>query len=232
MILFSSFPQVKLLCALLVQVILVHSSTDTVTFNYNGAIQSWTVPFNVHSLHVVVKGAEGGNGQSAGTPGKGGIVVCDLAVTMGTLVYLLVGGKGSTGGGSNSNADRNGGWNGGGAGWGAGSGGGGASDIRIGGTDVGDRKVVAGGGGGIYGAGNCGGNPQPTGGNGGTPFGTAGSNRCTGGAVGGGGGWIFDGGGAAGGGGATAGVLGFGGRADHDHDDDAPGGGGGFYGGK
>jgi hypothetical protein len=237
MILFSSFLQFKLILALLMQVVLVCSYTNTTNFAFistTGAMQSWTVPFNVHSIHVVVEGANAGDGVSHGTPGQGAIVECDLAVSGNTVIYISVGGKGVDGGGSNSNVDRNGGFNGGGKGWGAGSGGGGASDIRIGGTAFSDRKVVAGGGGGIYGAGNCGGNPQPNGGNGGQPLGTAGTNRCTGGAgaVGGGGGTASGGGTAAVALGASVGVLGVGGRGDHNTDDDSPGGGGGLYGGK
>jgi hypothetical protein len=226
MILISSFLQFKLIFAFIIQVVLVHSITNTVTFNYNGGGQTWPVPFNVHSIHLTVRGASSGSG-TAGTPGRGAMVVCDLAVTMGTTINIYVGGVGGNAHSSNTNDAIAGGYNGGGQGCGSGTGGGGASDIRIGGTAYGNRKVVAGGGGGIYAAGNCG--VQPIGGNGGE-VGHAGSNGCSTGIAGGGGG-TATGGGSAGAGGATGGSLGTGGRGDYGNDNDAGGGGGGYYGG-
>jgi hypothetical protein len=229
----SFFPLLKLLFAILIQGILVRAVvTDTDTFAYaNGNVQTWTVPFNVHSIQLVVKGASAGTGEdtTGSTPGKGGIVECDLAVTSGTLINIYVGGKGANGDTSNSNHVHAGGWNGGGNGYGSGTGGGGASDIRIGGTDWDDRKVVAGGGGGVYAGGNCGG-VQHIGGNGGDPNGDAGSTSC--GSTAGGGGGTTTRVGTAGAGGATAGATGVGGTGDSTHDHDAGGGGGGYYGGK
>ena len=77
-----------------------------------------------------VQGAQGGNGG-----GNGGRAIDTLHVTPGTVVNVFVGGDGDNGG-------FNGGGNGG------ASFGGGASDIRLGGTALSARVLIAGGGGG------------------------------------------------------------------------------------
>ena len=118
----------------------VSTSPGTQTFNYTGSQQTWTVPAGVTSVTVDARGAQGGT-SSYGTGGNGGRIQATLPVTPGQTLYINVGGQGSM-----SAA----GWNGGGAPYSSGitGGGGGATDIRIGGTALTDRKIVAGGGGG------------------------------------------------------------------------------------
>jgi hypothetical protein len=109
-----------------------------VTFSFTGATENFIVPAGVTTIEIELAGAQGGSGNSSG--GLGGYVKGTLSVTGGSTIYVNVGGQN--------------GWNGGGA---AGTGGsatnlsfvgGGASDIRIGGTALTDRKAVGGGGGG------------------------------------------------------------------------------------
>jgi Glycine rich protein len=129
----------------------------TLTVNYTGAAQTWTVPQGVTDISFNVTASAGGRGLFGSTPGtalggNGGTVAGHLTVTGGTVLNLYVGGQGTP---SNSSTPGTGGWNGGGApgvypGCGPlnAAGGGGASDIRIGGTALANRVVVAGGGGG------------------------------------------------------------------------------------
>jgi gliding motility-associated-like protein len=116
----------------------------TQTFSYTGGAQTWTVPAGVTSISVDMSGAKGGN-QSAygGAGGSGGRLQSTYPVTPGQVLNLFVGG---------ASTSTIGGYNGGGSGPTAsttyGGGGGGASDIRIGGTALANRILVAGGGGG------------------------------------------------------------------------------------
>ncbi|MCR9172453.1 MAG: glycine-rich protein [bacterium] len=109
------------------------------TFNYTGAMQTWVVPNGITSINVDAYGAQGGSNSPQTNVNYGGRVQADLPVTPGTTIYIYVGEQpnGLTGG-----------WNGGGNGETGGQGGGGASDIRIGGTTLNDRVIVAGGAGG------------------------------------------------------------------------------------
>ena len=105
-------------------------------FGYTGSSQTFIVPNGVTSLTITASGAQGG--------AAGGVTTAKIPVTPGATLDVEVGGQpGSSGAG---------GYNGGGAGGGSGStagqGGGGASDVRIGGTSLNDRVIVAGGGGG------------------------------------------------------------------------------------
>jgi hypothetical protein len=124
-------------------------------FNYTGAMHNWTVPAGVHLAHFDVRGAQGGGNDVLGIPvikgGEGGRTVAEIRVFPGEVIHIFVGGKGHDGGKGykHSHGGFNGGGNGGvgsGSGWGAG--GGGASDIRVDGTHLADRVIVAGGGGG------------------------------------------------------------------------------------
>ena len=115
------------------------------TFNYTGAVQTYTVPTCVFTITVDARGGAGGM-SGAANPGLGGRVQATLSVTPGEVLNIYVGGAGS-------NTGTPGGWNGGGissAGTGptTGASGGGASDIRRGGTALSNRILVAGGGGG------------------------------------------------------------------------------------
>jgi RHS repeat-associated protein len=122
------------------------------SFAYTGQPQYWTVPAGVNGIEVETWGAEGGGAFG----GKGGYVKATLPVAAGLVLQLNLGGAGS--------ADGPGGWNGGANGVGSGDGGGGGTDVRVGGTHMSNRWVVAGGGGGqsnganaSYGSGGCGG---------------------------------------------------------------------------
>ncbi|TKC55567.1 T9SS type B sorting domain-containing protein [Pedobacter hiemivivus] len=159
-------------------------SSSSQTFSYTGAVQSWIVPPGVTSVIVETYGAQGaagingGGSSTGGTGGKGGYVKGTLTVTPGQVLNVYVGGAGAT---------STGGYNGGGGSFNAG-GGGGASDVRVGGVNLANRVIVAGGGGG----GGNGGNYASVaplimlGGNGGSGNGGNGTNGANSGAGGGG----------------------------------------------
>jgi gliding motility-associated-like protein len=201
----------------------VFCQTESISFNYTGASQTWVVPNCVYNIDVTLQGASGGGSGS----GQGAIVNGTLDVTPGQTLYINVGGQGSA---------TSGGFNGGGAAAeantfaGGSFGGGGASDINTS-TDLNDRLIVAAGGGGtgggttdaLGGGAGCG-----IGGDGESPFGDGGigANLTSGGN--GGPPWI-----ASGNYGAT-GTLGFGGAGAADpcyNVGPGGGGGGGYYGG-
>ncbi|HEX6164408.1 MAG TPA: glycine-rich protein [Vicinamibacterales bacterium] len=204
----------------------------SLTFNFTGAAQTFTVPAGVTQVNITAYGAQGGAGAGAGPAGGlGGSVTARITVTPGEVLQVNVGGAGAAGAGGGA-----GGFNGGGAaGAGAvqGGGGGGASDVRQGGVALANRVVVAAGGGGS--------GPVGTGGTGGAGGGLNGSNGTAGtaGAAaddgdGGGGGTQ-----AAGGAGGTgslgadgaAGVSGVGGAGGANASATGGGGGGGLFGG-
>lgn len=120
------------------------------TYNYTGAVQTYTVPAGVAQLSVDMQGAEGGNSSYGyGPAGYGGRVQCVLAVTPGQVLNIYVGGAAPTSSSVCCVVTSPGGWNGGGNGqYYYSAGGGGASDIRVGGNALSNRVVVAGGGGG------------------------------------------------------------------------------------
>lgn len=152
------------------------ATASLVVFNYTGGMQNFVVPSNVFSVDIRAWGAQGQSNAGGVAGGLGGFASGTLAVTPGQSLYLFVGGGGSQ--------TTTGGFNGGGqAGIGQSAvaaragGGGGASDVRVGGTGLANRILVAGGGGG------------------------AGGNRVQGqgrGTGGGGGGGFYGGGGGAG----------------------------------
>jgi hypothetical protein len=225
-------------------------STDTVTFNYTGAEQTFVVPDGIHFIHVVAIGGSGETVTSPGTVagGRGAQVEADLAVTPETTLFVNVGGNGDNGdGGFNGGAD-------GGATAASfeGGGGGGASDVRtVSRSSLGtleSRLIVAGGGGGAgTNGGSCNGNPSATGGvggNAGSGGSTAGGASVAARGSGGGAGTQAQGGsaGSAGTGGsfgnATPGIigsLGSGGQGgaspDNNPGGEGGGGGGGLFGG-
>lgn len=190
------------------------------TFSYTGASETYTVPAGITNIQIEAWGAQGGGSEICGGTidedgGLGGYTVGNLAVTAGEVLYIYVGGKPTTTIGGASPA----GFNGGGIAGQYGGSGGGASDVRVGGTDLTDRIIVAGGGGG----GNTGCPDHGAGGEGG---GTVGGNGLSfeGYDVAFGGSDIAGGSGA---GGATDGTLGEGGTGAYH----VGGGGGGYYGG-
>ncbi|MCC6600741.1 MAG: hypothetical protein IT223_08715 [Crocinitomicaceae bacterium] len=204
--------------------IITNSVCPPLTFDYTGTMQTFVVPDGVTQVTLDVYGAQGFDSTYGG---KGGQAKGTISVTPGQTLNIYVGQMGTGTGGW---------WNGGesttngsgclgtvgGTGYG-----GGASDIRIGGTALANRVIVAGGGGG---RGLSAGVTLTYGGHGGGNIGGSGSTNYT--AVGGGGGTQSAGGagGSGGFGSANSGGLGTGG-------DRCPGdwgggdGGGGYYGG-
>lgn len=175
-------------------------------YGYTGAMQTWTVPSCVDSVTIDCYGAQGIGVANEYYPGYGGEARGVLAVTPGEVLYIYVGGQA--------------GWNGGGLGQ-NGANGGDASDVRVGGTALANRVIVAGGGGGSGGDnwycvsgvyGNGGGGVAVgsnfVGGGGGEGYTSVtgcGANGATNGGAGGGGGCH---GGGGGGGGLTSGGAG------------------------
>ena len=106
---------------------------------------TYTVPNGVFSVTVDMYGGKAGTSNCSGTGGNGGRVQCTLSTLPGQVLNIYVGGGAPNYVCCPTNP---GGYNGGGTGYQYGAGGGGASDIRIGGTGLGNRVVVAGGGGG------------------------------------------------------------------------------------
>lgn len=229
------------------------ATADEIVFSFTGAPQTWTVPPGVTSARFALVG--GGGGASGGVHfgsapgGRGGVVRATLALVPGEQLAIYVGGA------APGRGDQRGGWNGGGGHHVVGNifsllgGGGGASDVRVGGTGLADRVLVAGGGGGggSYGAG-----PGPS--NSGGVAGGAGGDAGQDGAAGidlppsetaGGGGRAPPASGDAGGAGGTAGAsssssqgvagsagaFGEGAPGNYGHAGSGGGGGGGWYGG-
>ncbi|NOQ72630.1 MAG: T9SS type A sorting domain-containing protein [Crocinitomix sp.] len=142
------------------------------TFDYTGALQTYTVPPGVTSIQIDAYGAQGQEetiedfDQSLG--GLGGFATGILTVSPGEVLNIYVGGTGT---------EDIAGYNGGGLGGfgtpsthdgGRAGSGGGASDVRQGGVALDNRVIAAGGGGGggrDYANGGC--TPCGTGGNGG-----------------------------------------------------------------
>ena len=185
------------------------AQAETTTFTYTGADQTYTVPAQVTSLHVIAVGGRGGDSLGAG--GAGAMVSADLSVTPGQVLHI----EPASNGVSTS----------------AGGGGGGASDVRSADLSAGlipdPRLIVAGGGGGGGGTGDNyagdGGSAGVGGGDG--AFGNLGGGPATADAGGAGGtGCIYSTGTDGTGGGLGYGGAGGGGTG-------GGGGGAGFYGG-
>jgi Glycine rich protein len=127
------------------------ADTSSVTFSYTGAAQTFVVPAGVTSISVDAQGAQGGSQPDSDSVvsamragGRGGRVLALIPVTAGQTISIYVGGQGI----NSATLGGAGGWNGGGATAAFAGSGGGASDVRIGGSGLGDRVIVAGGGGG------------------------------------------------------------------------------------
>jgi hypothetical protein len=183
------------------------------TFNYSGSMATFTVPTCVFQVTFDISGAQG-NSSSYGVGGLGGRIQGVYTVTPGQVLNIFVGGVT---------------YNGGGTGYGStpyGMPGGGASDIRIGGTALSNRVLVAGGGGGAgY---NCSGSTAQNGGLGGGYTGATGYYCSSQGGGYSGTGGTQSGGGTSQGGLGTAGTAGQGGNGYSLY---GGGGGGGYYGG-
>ena len=136
-----------LVSLLLVSVFSLSITAQTVTFNFTGSVQTYTVPPSVTTINVTVLGAKGGTGPSA-MGGLGGSVQATIPVTPGEILNIYVGQVGINNVLSSPPV-----YNGGGGVYSYSSGGtagtgGGASDIRRTPYTNNDRLVVAGGGGG------------------------------------------------------------------------------------
>jgi|GEM_PF-3123116 len=209
------------------------------TYSYTGAQQAYTtVASGTYKLEAWgAQGSVGAGTSNMGQGGNGGYSFGDISLNSSIALYLYVGGQNK--------------WNGGGPGGTGGSfaggNGGDASDVRIGGTTLNDRKIVAAGGGGggaggTYGTSGGGG----TGGGGTGTTGNIGSNG-SGTYTGGYGGTSSSGGNGSAGCHSTSacgsawgnsyggnGILGFGGNGDISCNGTyqaGGGGGGGYYGG-
>lgn len=189
-------------------------SECTVTFEYSGTYQQWSVPAGATNIQFTVYGASGARG------GGGGSVTGQL-INLPQTLYIFVGGQGSQG--RNASGGFNGGGTAGGNRGNEGSGGG-ASDIRTS-LDLSSRIVVAGGGGGGGGysgaTGAPGGGLEAQTGGSGQGGGGGGGTQTAGGAVG------YNNGGTPG----TAGSFGQGGTGGSSWNAGGGGGGGGWYGG-
>ncbi|MCB9322072.1 MAG: hypothetical protein H6570_22540, partial [Lewinellaceae bacterium] len=199
----------------------VQAQVQSVDFNFTGSSQTWIVPNGVSTVLIKAWGAQGGGGALV-PGGRGGYATGLISVTPGQILYIYVGGTGTVTSAVNTNVA--GGFNGGGQATRATSGvvalrnrasGGGASDVRVGGTTLNDRVLVAAGGGGYGGAGgglngvgaNGGGGTQVVGGSGGSGCSAGGLGQggegSTAGCSGGGGGYFGGGSGNTGGGGSS-----------------------------
>jgi len=202
-------------------------TSETMTYEYTGGAETLVLPSCATEVTIEAWGASGGWRDSADYAGRGGYVRGVATGLAGQTLQIRVGGEGGY-----ASLNAVGGYNGGGGhngGPGYTIGGGGASDIRLGGSGLADRVLVAGGGGGsawCY--------SYAEGGDAGGPSGQAGghSNNST--AQGSGGTQNAGGsGGCFSGGCGAAGSLGTGGNADNANTGcgGAGAGGGGYYGG-
>lgn len=190
--------KITLLATVMMLAAMGHS--QTATFYFTGATQTYTVPPCVYSINVDIRGAQGGNianlsqAPNRASGGMGGRVQATIPVTPGEVLQINVGGQGIGDSLTLSCLVANGGFNGGGNGYGGynsynynAAGGGGASDIRVSPYAYANVLAVAGGGGG------------------------AACTGCTGGGVNGGPGGGLTGGNGYGGGCASGSDYGFGG---------------------
>eukprot|EP00928_Gymnodinium_smaydae_P072470 TRINITY_DN5581_c0_g1_i2.p1 TRINITY_DN5581_c0_g1~~TRINITY_DN5581_c0_g1_i2.p1 ORF type:complete len:427 (-),score=70.22 TRINITY_DN5581_c0_g1_i2:284-1564(-) len=117
-----------------------------IVYEFTGGMQSYTVPKScVTSIDVALCGAQGSvNSMSAAYPGGlGASASGTLSVSPGQVIHVFVGGQqGFNGGGAGGLT---------GCSQAKGGHGGGASDLRVGGTDLSSRVIVAAGGGGAGG---------------------------------------------------------------------------------
>ncbi len=125
---------------------IISQAQVTTTFNYTGAVQTYTVPCGVTSVTIQASGAQGGNASIGGTGGLGGTANGILTVSTGDILYIYVGGQNGYNGGGTGGQDGN--TTFGGLPGNLAPSGGGASDVRWNGISLANRVIVAGGGGG------------------------------------------------------------------------------------
>jgi len=177
--------------------------------------QTLVIPAGVTSVSIYADGAAGGSSSNGALPGYGFELGGTFTFNPGDTLTIAPGAVGSTGGAAGLNG-------GGAAGATTAGSGGDAPDVRLNGTALANRVIVAGGGGG---AGQCDG--SSAGGNGGDPTGASGATDS--GLQGSGG--SQSSGGAGGMMGGASGALGAGGSGGGCGIGGGGGGGGGYYGG-
>lgn len=107
----------------------IYQFSKVVTFCPSSSLQTLYVPMGFHKLHIDCVASKGFTPNSSAQGGNGGRVECDLPVNGGDVLYVTVGAIPS-----DNSVTYN------------------ASDIRMGGTELANRIIVAGGGGsGSYG---------------------------------------------------------------------------------
>ena len=62
----------------------IFGQASTITFNYTGAMQTWTVPPCVFTINVIVAGAKGGGANG----GSGARISAPLNVTPGQILNI------------------------------------------------------------------------------------------------------------------------------------------------
>ena len=198
------------------------SESVAVTFEFINGVQTYNVP-KTGNYKLEVWGAQGGSSTRGGAlsqGGKGGYASGIIYLNSGDVLYIHVGGKnGYNGGGSIGNGTDT-----------TAGNGGGATDIRVNGSELANRVIVAGGGGG--GAGTHSSYPAIGGAAGGTS-GVAGTCASGSNCSSGGGGYpgTQSYGGSSTACSGSAGGLGYGGTYTGGGQDTGGGGGGGYYGG-
>ncbi|QTA89077.1 LamG-like jellyroll fold domain-containing protein [Desulfonema magnum] len=205
-------------------------SMETKIFDYSGKIESWRVPAGIGLIRIEAWGAQGGTANSKQEGGKGGYAKGDRKVSQRETLYICIGGQGN----KSKSSPVSGGYNGGGTAYNYGNtswivaSGGGASDVRIGGSELKNRIIVAGGGGGTgrHNSGCCGGDGGGLEGKDGGCNSNYSTSNGKGGSQNSGGS-----GGKHNSGNGMDGSLGFGGNSCKGHNILAGGGGGGYYGG-
>jgi hypothetical protein len=165
------------------------TQTITQTYNHTGGLQHFVVPAGVTSVTITAKGAEGGRANAGGAiGGLGGSATGTFTVVPGYPLYIVVGGRGADGAGSDGY-------------WSSAGGGGGGSFVGVGGSmfsSFSSPIIAAGGGGGGFAGSFSGGHVRTNGGAGGVSTGGSGAGGTSPGGYGGGGGGII-GNGAVGG---------------------------------
>ena len=188
----------SLIALFLISIITTTLKAQSVTFSYNGSIQTYTVPAGVTSINITAAGAQGGGLINGG--GLGASMSGAFTVTPGEILYIVVGQKGQLQlGGQTQNS----------------SGGGGGTFVY---RNAANLLIAAGGGGGLcnYGGSgpihaDCHGKITPNGGNDESGVYLGGITGAGGAAglwsntpcAGGGTGWLSVGGGPYGGGGIS-----------------------------
>ena len=120
------------------------------TYQYTGAVQTYTVPVGVMLIEISAAGAAGGGGYNSNVwsvGGRGGYIKTLLSVSPGQVYYVYVGGMGASRTSGYYISHSSGGYNGGGPCTDPNTGeGGGGTDVRTSANDVTTRVVVSGGG--------------------------------------------------------------------------------------